>query len=91
VATTPNTVKVNITWKGFDPASVTVQDGDVVTWTNNGNAPHQVVADDGSFKSDVLKPGDTFSYAFSSPGAFSYHGGWNPALRGSVNVQPPVP
>jgi plastocyanin len=86
-ASTPNTVKVNITSKGFDPATVTVQNGDVVTWTNIDNASHQVVADDGSFKSDVLKPGDTFSYAFSSPGTFAYHGGMNAALKGAVSVQ----
>jgi plastocyanin len=86
-ASTPNTVTVKITSKGFSPATVTVQNGDIVTWTNSDSASHQVVADDGSFKSDALKPGDTFSYAFSSAGTFAYHGGMNPALKGAVSVQ----
>lgn len=86
-ASTPNTITVKITSKGFDPATVTVQNGDVVTWTNTDKVSHQVVADDGSFKSDVLQPGGTFSYAFSSPGNFAYHGGMNPALKGAVSVQ----
>ena len=32
-------------------------------------------------------PASTFSYAFSSPGTFAYHGGMNPALKGAVSVQ----
>ena len=80
------TVTVRITSKGFDPTSVSIQNGDVVQWTNTDKAPHQVVADDGSFKSDVLQPGATYSHAFSSAGTFGYHGGINTAFRGSVNV-----
>jgi plastocyanin len=85
-ASTPNTVVINITATGFTPSSVSVQNGDVVVWKNADTTSHQVVADDGSFKSDVLAPGAEYSYAFSSAGTFGYHGGLNPALRGSVNV-----
>lgn len=34
----------------FDPAELTIQAGDTVTWTNLGNNAHNVVADDGSFR-----------------------------------------
>lgn len=85
-ASTPNTVVVSITKTGFSPASVTIQNGDVVVWKNTDKTSHQVVADNGSFKSDVLAPGAQFSYAFSSSGTFAYHGGVNPALHGSVAV-----
>jgi len=85
-ASTPNTVVVNITATGFTPSSVNLQNGDVVVWKNMDTASHQVVADDGSFKSDVLAPGAEFSHAFSSAGTFGYHGAINPTLRGSVNV-----
>jgi len=85
-ATTPNTVLINITATGFSPSSVTIQNGDVVTWKNTDTTARQVVADDGSFKSDVLAPGAEFSHAFSSAGSFGYHGGVNPALRGKVDV-----
>ena len=85
-ASTPNTVVVNITHTGFSPSTVTVQNGDVVTWKNTDTTSHQIVADDGSFKSDVLAPGATFSYAFSSAGTFAYHGAINPGMRGSVAV-----
>src|SRR3954465_10166767 len=60
-ASTPNTVVVNITAPGFGPASVNIQNGDVVVWKNADTASHQVVADDGSFKSDVLAPGAEYS------------------------------
>jgi plastocyanin len=81
-----STITVRITSKGFDPASVSIQNGDVVLWTNTDRAAHQVVGDDGSFRSDVLQPGATYSHAFSSAGTFGYHGGINTAFRGTVNV-----
>jgi plastocyanin len=85
-ASTVNTVNVRITSKGFSPSSVSIQNGDVVVWTNADKAAHQVVADDGSFKSDALPPGATYSYVFSSAGTFAYHGGITAAFHGAVNV-----
>ena len=39
---------VNVTMKGFafDPATLTVNVGDTVTWTNQDTAPHNATADD---------------------------------------------
>ena len=34
----------------FEPSELTIQAGDTVTWTNQGNNPHNVVADDNSFR-----------------------------------------
>jgi plastocyanin len=85
-ATSPSTFRVNITSKGFEPATVSIQNGDVVTWKNTDTRTRQVVADDGSFKSDVLQPGATYSHIFSSDGTFAYHGGINTSFHGRVNV-----
>jgi plastocyanin len=84
---TQSAVTVRITSTGFDPATVSVQNGDEITWTNTDTAPRQVVADDGSFKSDVLAPGQSFTHAFSDAGTFGYHGGIKTSHRGAVSVK----
>ncbi len=56
----------------FEPAELTIQVGDTVTWTNDGGL-HNVVADDDSFTSGP--PSDdlwVFSHTFHHGGAFPY-------------------
>jgi plastocyanin len=85
--TSASDLTVRITAKGFDPASVSIQNGDRVVWKNTDTTSHQVVADDGSFKSGVLKPGEAYAHLFPSAGTFAYHGGINTSFRGTVNVK----
>lgn len=70
---------VNIGDDFFDPRELTIEVGTTVTWTNNGQNPHTVSADDGSFESgadqqDWIQPGESFSHTFdSAAGDFPYH------------------
>lgn len=72
-------VTVDIVDSDYRPGSVTINAGDTVTWTQSGDAPHTVTADDGSFDSGQLATGETFSMRFDSPGTYRYyctlHGG----------------
>ncbi|HEC23774.1 MAG TPA: hypothetical protein ENI95_12750 [Chloroflexi bacterium] len=72
-------VVISIADSSFNPAEVTVSVGTTVTWEHNGSLPHTVTADDGSFDSDTLRGGDTFSFTFTEPGTYPYycrfHGG----------------
>ena len=43
----------------FDPPSIRIEPGDTVTWVNRGRNPHNVVANDGAFRSKILQTGDT--------------------------------
>ncbi len=70
----------------FSPAQITVQPGTKVTWVNRGNAPHTVTADDGSFDSETLRPGQSFSHTFQNPGTVAYHCEIHPSMKGSVTV-----
>src|SRR5215217_4772261 len=70
----------------FDPADVAVEPGSTITWTNNGDEPHTVTADDGSFDSGVLNPGDSYTVAFGGQGTVTYHCTIHPEMRGSVTV-----
>jgi plastocyanin len=70
----------------FEPGTVSVPAGATVTWTNNGSRPHTVTADDGSFDSGRLDPGEQFSQTFDQPGTFAYHCGFHPEMQGAVVV-----
>lgn len=56
----------------FEPKVLTVAPGTTVEWVNEGGR-HSVEADNGSFKSDVLKQGDKFEHKFDTAGTFAYH------------------
>ncbi|HEU4953475.1 MAG TPA: cupredoxin family copper-binding protein [Gemmatimonadales bacterium] len=70
----------------FSPASVSVAVGDLVTWRNAGNEPHNAVADDGSFDTGTVAAGQRASRMFSKPGTFSYICTIHPNMKGTVRV-----
>jgi plastocyanin len=86
-----NTQTVQITSSGFTPRSVTAAVGDTVTWHNADTASHQIVANNGTFASPVLKSGDTWSHTFSAPARVAYHDVSNAKTTGSVIVNGPSP
>jgi plastocyanin len=57
----------------FSPQTTTIAPGDTVTWTNNGSMNHTVTADDGSFSSGTILPGNSFTHTFSTVGNFPYY------------------
>lgn len=56
----------------FTPKVLTVAPGTTVEWVNEAGR-HSVEADDGSFKSEVLKQGDKFEHKFDKAGTYAYH------------------
>ena len=81
-----NAWSVNIGDNFFDPPQAAVEPGSTITWTNKGDEPHTVTADDGSFDSGVLNPGDSYTVAFDGQGTVTYHCAIHPEMRGSVTV-----
>lgn len=80
------TVEVQVVDFAFEPAMVMIETGTTVTWTNAGDRPHTITADDGSFDSGRLDPGEQFSFTFTQPGTFTYACGFHPEMQGSVMV-----
>ena len=70
---------------GFPPL-ISINNGDTVTWTNHDAANRQLVSDDGTWKSPVLKPGDSWSHIFVKGGTFKYHGAFKNDQHGTVEV-----
>lgn len=60
------------------PPGAFVQTGTTVTWTNSDYETHTVTADDGSFASGPLEPGQQFSHTFDFAGGFVYHCDYHP-------------
>ena len=70
----------------FQPASLEVQAGTPVTWTNSGAAAHTVTADNGALDSGQLASGATFSQTFDTAGTFTYHCEIHPQMTGTIVV-----
>jgi plastocyanin len=85
------TKAVSIKATAFQPATVTIATGDAVKWTNRDTKTHQVVANNGSFASPVIRPGNGYTHVFRSAGTFRYHDALHPALTGKVVVKGPPP
>jgi plastocyanin len=84
-----DTKSVQITKSGFTPTATTINLGDSVTWHNADSVSHQVVANDGSFASPVLKADETYTFAFQKTGKLAYHDAFATTHRATVTVNAP--
>ena len=82
----PLVVGVSIRDFFFNPSQITVVPGTTIVWVNDGNHPHTVTADDGSFDSETLMPGQSFRVTFEGQGTITYFCEIHPFMRGSVTV-----
>jgi plastocyanin len=71
----------------FAPKSVTVKAGTTVTWDNEDDIPHTVASSAKLFKSKVLDTGGTFSFTFTTPGAYEYFCSLHPHMTGTIVVE----
>jgi amicyanin len=85
-ATATAQAQVRIANFTFQQPVLSVKAGTTVTWTNDDDIPHTVVAVDKSFKSKVLDTGDRFSFTFAKPGQFAYFCSLHPHMTGKVIV-----
>jgi plastocyanin len=85
----PLEVEVRAEDNYFDPENVVVRRGGTVTWLFTGAAPHTATANDGSFHSDIIESGGTFSHTFEAAGVFDYVCALHPEMVGTVEVVDP--
>jgi plastocyanin len=86
-AAAPAPVTVKIDNFVFGPAAITIAPGTTVTWVNQDDIPHNIVADDKSFRSKVLDTDESYSFTFTQPGEYGYFCGLHPHMTGKVIVK----
>lgn len=76
----------------YSPATLTLDVGDSVTWTNMDSAPHDVTVTRGpaSFHSPLLSTGQRWTYTFTVAGPYTYICSVHPDMRASVAVAAPA-
>lgn len=76
-----------ITIQSFSFGGVTsVTVGTTVTVTNDDSVPHTVTADDGSFDTGTIQPGDSAQITLDAAGTFTYHCNIHGSMTGSITV-----
>ena len=72
----------------FSLTSLTVGSGSEVTFENRGENPHTMTADDGSFDSGQVGPGESASVAApEEPGDYAFHCEIHPAMTATLTVE----
>src|SRR3989304_2180654 len=78
---------VDIVDFSYDPQSIAISKGTIVTWTQKDAAPHTVTISTGTgFDSGTLNQGQIFSWMFNEAGNFSYYCSIHPGMIGKVIV-----
>lgn len=70
----------------YEPAEVEIEAGQAVRWVFQGTADHDVVAEDGSFVSKLLREGE-YVHVFQEAGEFGYDCSIHPEMVGKVTVR----
>jgi uncharacterized membrane protein/plastocyanin len=83
-ASAPNTIVIK--QMRFNSPERPVRVGTVVEWKNEDIFSHTVTADDGSFDSGLIAPGQSWKMRVTDPGTFRYHCGPHPNMTASLVV-----
>lgn len=78
-------VTVRVVDNKFLPEELEVAPGQAVRWVFEGTMEHDVVAEDGSFVSELMKSG-SYTHLFNNEGDFPYDCSVHPEMTGVVKV-----
>lgn len=70
----------------YEPAEVEIEPGQAVRWVFQGSMEHDVVAEDGSFVSELMTAGE-YVHVFDSAGEWPYDCSIHPEMTGKVVVR----
>ena len=87
VATAAANGSVTVADFQFTPTEITIDQGDTVTWTNDGPSAHSATAPDGSFDTGIFPAGESRSHTFDEAGTFSYICTPHPNMHGRIVVR----
>ncbi|HEX2766158.1 MAG TPA: cupredoxin family copper-binding protein [Candidatus Limnocylindria bacterium] len=70
----------------FTPATLTIQVGETVTWTNLDQVEHTATSTSGAFDSGLLGQGESYSVTFTEAGTYDYLCTPHPSMTGQIVV-----
>lgn len=79
-------VTVRVIDNRYDPAEVEIAPGQAVRWEFVGPGKHDVVAEDGSFVSELVD-GGSYVHVFEQAGEYPYDCSIHPEMVGRVTVR----
>ncbi|HEX2654365.1 MAG TPA: cupredoxin family copper-binding protein [Xanthobacteraceae bacterium] len=71
----------------FTLSPPTLKAGATVTWTNEDDSPHTATSTTKAFKSQALDTNQSFSFTFTTPGAYTYFCALHPHMTGTIVVE----
>lgn len=75
---------IDVSGFAFVPATVTIELGETVRWTNRDPVGHTSTADDGSWNNSLSQP---FEYTPDEAGTFTYFCSIHPEMRATLIVE----
>jgi plastocyanin len=78
---------VTIEGFAFAPATLTISEGDTVTFVNQDGAPHTATANNGAFDTGRLSRGQEASLTFTAAGTFDYFCEVHPNMTATIVVE----
>ena len=88
LASTANEHVVHITNFKYEPESLDVRVGDIVTWINDDIIPHTATAEDGDWSTEELKHGQSETITVTSDMSNSYYCAYHTHMKASVMLKP---
>jgi len=85
-----DTVFVDIHNLAYGIETLELAAGVTVVWRNMDPVQHSVIADDGTFDSGLIDPGQSFTVTFTEPGEHTYHCMPHPFMKARVVVRDTV-
>lgn len=82
----PQTHTVTIDATSYQPKTLVVRSGDTIVWVNKDLIPHTATAK-GTFDSQVIQTGASWSYLASKAGVTDYACLFHPTMTGTLDVQ----
>jgi plastocyanin len=78
---------VAISGFAFSPATLTINVGDRVTWTNSDAVAHTAAATGGAFDTGDIGQGQSASVRFTKAGTYAYYCTPHPSMTGTIRVR----
>ena len=86
-STAQQTSVVHIASFAFQPANLTINAGDTVTFVNDDAVAHTATASDKSFDSGNLDQNAKWSHRFDTAGTFNYVCSYHSMMKGTITVK----